>query len=198
MLLASWIENIFTPLSDLSFYFVLAVTGTLLFTIRLALMMFGIDGAGDFDTDMDADGMGGLEAHGDFSLFSMFSILSFMMGAGWLGLAARLDWGLGPVPAAIYAGLFGFGLMFMSSFAIFQMRKLTQTSRYDPKSAIGKTGSVYMRIPASGSGRGQVQLSGGGRRRTVEAITQGAEIESFVTVKIVDVRDDGVLVVERV
>lgn len=197
MLLASWIQDLFTTFSDKTFYFSMAATGTILFSIRLALMMFfGLDGSADFDTDIDADG-GGVEAHGgDFSLFSMVSILSFMMGAGWLGLAARMDWGLGPVQSAIYAGLFGFALMMMSSAALWQMRKLNAPGGYDIREALGKTASVYMRIPPKGEGRGQVRMNVDGRRTVVDAVSNGDGIDSFTSVKVIDIRDDDVLVVE--
>ena len=196
MLLASWIQDLFTTFSDKTFYFSMAAVGTILFSLRLAIMLFfGLDDGSDFDTDVDADG--GIEAHGgDFSLFSMVSILSFMMGAGWLGLAARMDWGLGPVRSAIYAGLFGFALMMMSSTALWQMRKLNAPGKYDIREALGKTASVYMRIPAKGEGRGQVQMNVDGRRTVVDAVSTGDSIDSFTAVKVMDIRDDGVLVVE--
>lgn len=200
MPLASWIQDLFTPFTDATFYFVMAAVGTVFFSIRLALMLFvGIDDGGDFDVDADADaGGGGIEGHGvDFSLFSMISILSFMMGAGWLGLAARLDWGVGPVLAAVYAGSFGFSLMLLSSLALWQMRKLSQPTIIDMTEAIGRTGTVYMRIPGSEEGgRGKVKITVGGRQREVDAVSRGAEIASFTAVRVVEMRDDGTYVVE--
>ena len=96
-ILASWIDDLFSTFSDATLYFSMAAIGTLLFSIRILMMLFfGFDDGGDFDVDADLDG--GFEGHfGDFSLFSMVSILAFMMGAGWLGLACRLEWGVGPV-----------------------------------------------------------------------------------------------------
>lgn len=197
MVVAVWFEDLFSTFTDATFYFVLAAVGTALFTIRLALMLFtGFDGSSDFDHDMGTDG--GLEAHGgDFSLFSMISILSFMMGAGWLGLAARLDWKLGPVPAALYASLFGFALMALCSLALWQMRKLSQPSSWSPKHAQGHVGTAYLRIPAGGQGRGQVQVVVDGTSRTLDAVTEGDAIESFASVRVKGVREDGVLIVER-
>lgn len=134
---------------------------------------------------------------GDFSLFSMVSVLSFMMGAGWLGLACRLEWGVGPVLSALYAALFGFGLMTMSSFALFQMRKLNEPGGYDVRTCLGKIGRVYLKIPAKGKGRGQVQITVDGRQKVLEAISTSEEIESFASVKILEIQGDETLVVER-
>ncbi len=78
--------------SDAAAYFVMAIVGTSLFLLRLALSFFGMDG--DTDGALDADG--GTDAA--FSLFSVLSILAFFMGAGWMGLACRVDWGRSPVP----------------------------------------------------------------------------------------------------
>lgn len=194
MPLANWIDELFVTVSDSTFYFLMAVTGTVLFTLRMLLMFFGgIDDGGDFDVDS-----GGLEAHGgDFSLFSLFSILSFMMGAGWMGLSARLNWGMGSLPAALLAFGFGFGLMLFSSWGMWQMRKMSQPTVWNPRSAIGATGTVYMRIPAEKEGRGKVQVTVGGSRRTLHAVSTSGAIESFKAVKIKDVRDDGTLIVEE-
>ena len=198
LILASWIDDIFSTFSDATLYFSMAVVGTLLFSIRIILMMFfGLDDGGDFDLDVDMD-TGGFDGHaGDFSLFSMVSVLSFMMGAGWLGLACRLEWGVGPVMSAIYAALFGFGLMLMSSMALWQMRKLNDPGGYDVNTCIGKTGRVYLTIPAKGSGRGQVQMTVDGRQKVMEAVSTGEEIESFATIRVVSIQGEETLVVER-
>ncbi len=195
MYLAGWIEDLFSTFSDATFYFMMAAVGSLLFSVRLGLMLFGgADGISDHDLHADA----GLEGHGgDFSLFSMISVLSFMMGTGWLGLAARLDWHLGALLTAIYASIFGFGLMSLSSFCLWQMRKLSKPGRWDVQHAVGHIGTVYMRIPAHGHGRGQVEISVDGTRRVIEAVTPGEPIESFVSVKVLSVQDDGALVVDR-
>jgi len=198
LFLASWIDDIFSTFSDATLYFCMAAVGTLLFSIRIFMMLFfGLDSGGDFDVDVDVDA-GGFEGHmGDFSLFSMVSVLSFMMGAGWLGLACRLDWGVGPVLSAIYAALFGFGLMLMSSFALWQMRKLSAPGGYDVRTTVGQTGRVYLKVPAKGQGRGQVQATVEGRQKVLEAVSTGEEIESFATVRIVAIEGTETLVVER-
>lgn len=195
MPLATWLDDVFVTFSDTTFYFLMAATGTALFVLRMALMLFtGLDdGGGDFDVDD-----GGIEAHGgDFSLFSLFSILSFMMGAGWMGLSARLNWNLGSFPAALLAFGFGFTLMLFSSWGMWQMRKMSQPTRWNPQGAVGTTGTVYMRIPEAKEGRGKVQVSVGGSRRTLDAVSSSGAIESFKAVRVTAVRDDGTLVVEE-
>ena len=183
------------PTPDSVVYFFMGATGTLLFVVRLAMMLlFGGDDAGDFDMDADGD----IVAHGGgFTLFSMLSILSFTMGAGWLGLACRMEWGLGPFVSALCAAGFGFALMLFSSFGMYQMRKLNEEGGYNLRHCIGHIGQVYLKVPQKGEGRGQVQITVDGRRKVLPAVSTGEQIESFVAVKVVEVQEQHVLIVER-
>ena len=186
----------FGNLSDVTFYFLMAAIGTLLFLLRLVLTIFaGVDGDVDFDGDIE----GGLEAHGaDFSLFSLLSIVSFIMGAGWMGLACRVQWGMGSMPTFFAACGFGLFLMLISSFGMWQMRRMNVAGGYDPKNAVGRTARVYLRIPAKGEGQGQVQVDLDGSQRVMHAVSKGPAIESFATVTILDVRDGETFIVEPV
>jgi hypothetical protein len=193
---AAFYDHLFETFSDATVYFVMAGVGTVLFLLRLVLMLIGLDGDHDFDSDMAESGV--LAHGGEFSLFSMLSILSFMMGAGWLGLAMRLEWGVGPVVTALTASAFGFFLMLLSSAGIWQMKKFNEPGRYDVKEAIGRIGQVYLRIPARRSGRGQVRITVSGRQKILAAITEDERpIESFTDVRAVGVQEDETLIVER-
>lgn len=170
-------------------YAFMAVVGSLLFTIRLGLsLLLGMDGDADFDTDDLAHG-------GGFALFSVLSVISFFMGAGWAGLAAQLEWGLGNGASALVAGGFGSALMLLSSTLMFAAIKLTHEVSYDVNTGIGKTATVYLTIPAKGKGTGQVTLSISGRSKTLPAVSTGDKLQAFSTVVVESVRDDGVLVV---
>ncbi|MEM1107639.1 MAG: hypothetical protein AAGH99_03010 [Planctomycetota bacterium] len=172
---------------DAVIYAGLAMAGTLLFLLRLGLsLLFGF-GETDFDVE-DLD-------HGGFPLISILSITSFFMGAGWMGLIARVDWGLEPVPSSFAAGGFGFLCMLLSASLMFGARKLTQDVTYDVKTAVGRTGQVYMSIPAKGKGAGQVRVSVSGRSMIVAAISAGPAFEAFTDITVVDARDDQTLVV---
>ncbi|MEM1098292.1 MAG: hypothetical protein AAGH92_05835, partial [Planctomycetota bacterium] len=73
---------------DALVYAILAAAGTALFVLRLGLMLvLGIDGDADIDVSDVGDGAG-------FSIFSILSVTAFLMGAGWMGLVARVDWEL--------------------------------------------------------------------------------------------------------
>lgn len=172
---------------DAVVYAVLALAGTMLFLLRLTLTLaFGF-GETDFDVE-DLD-------HSGFPLISILSLTSFFMGAGWMGLVARVDWGLEPVPASFASGGFGFFCMLLSASLMFGARKLTQDVTYHVDTAIGRTGQVYMSIPAKGEGAGQVRVSVSGRSMIVAAVSAGPALEAFADITVLEARDDQTLVV---
>jgi hypothetical protein len=172
---------------DAVVYVVMAFGGTLLFLIRLGFSYFGGDG-GDFDVGADVDG------DSSFSFLSVLSILGFFMGAGWMGLACRLDWGLGRFMSALIAAGFGFAMMMAASAMSYYARRLDQTIEYDLRTAIGRTGRVYLTIPEKGQGHGQVEVTVSGRKKIIRAVSAGPRLEAFTDVTIVEARDDETLI----
>ena len=179
---------------DATIYLFLAVTATLLFLVRMGLQFF----FGDVDTDLD----GAVEAHmdstGAFELFSLLSVLAFFMGVGWMGLACRVNWGLGSAVSAVSATAFGLSLMGLSAGLMYAVRQMTHEGRYDVKTAIGQTAKVYLTIPARGRGQGQVEVKVSGRHKVMPAISTNEEIPAFSRVTIVDVVGDETYVVKPV
>ena len=174
---------------DTAVYAGMALLGTALFALRMVLMfVMGIDFDGDIDFEDIEHGTG-------FSLFSLQSIIGFFMGAGWAGLAARLEWGLDTPLSALIAGGFGVVLMVLSAAMMFAALKLKHEVHYEMDDAAGKIGTAYVTIPEKGSGTGQVRVTISGRQMTVDAVSSGEKIEAFSTVRVDQVRDDKVLVV---
>jgi len=170
-------------------YSVMAVVGTVFFLGRLGLSMIGGDGDVDGDTD-------GFDTDASFSLFSVLSILAFFMGAGWVGLACRLDWELGSLLSSVLAAGFGFAMMMAASGLMYALRRLNTSIEVDLTTAIGKTGRVYLTIPAHGEGHGQIEISVSGRKKILDAASTGPEIAAFADVKVIEIRDDEMLIVE--
>lgn len=176
---------------DAVVYAAIALAGTALFVLRLGASL--LLGVGDTDFDMEA-----LEHGGGFPLISLLSITAFFMGAGWMGLIARVDWGLSPGAASAAAGGFGFLCMLLSASLMFGARRLTQDVTYDVKTAIGRTAQVYMAIPAKGEGAGQVRVSVSGRSMIISAISTGPPLAAFSDVTVSEARDDQTLVVQPI
>jgi len=192
-ILDSLVEEFFAEFTDSTVYFTMAMVGTLFFLLRMFTLLFGGADGGDFDLD-HSDGVEG--HHGGFSFFSLLSILSFLMGAGWLGLACRREWGLTAPLSALCASGFGFLLMTISSVGIYQMRKMNQAGSYDVKTCVGSIGRIYLKVPAKGQGRGQIEITVDGRRKVLPAISASTEIASFAAARVVGVQEDETLIVE--
>jgi hypothetical protein len=177
---------------DVVAYLVMALIGTVFFLLRLLLALFFGDGGGDVDGDLADVG----SADSTFSMFSLLSILAFFMGAGWMGLTCRVDWGLNSAVSALVATGFGVALMLMASGLMAFTRKLNQVVEYDLGTAVGRIASVYMSIPERGEGRGKIKVTVSGRLKMMDAISSGPPIGEFKSVRVVSVRDDGTFVVE--
>jgi membrane protein implicated in regulation of membrane protease activity len=200
-----------------------AVLGGALFIVRVALFFIGHAG-GDtdtsFDTDADvhvelgADADGGdLDVHGEtfghdvvhhgggesdasFKLLTFQGITAFLMMFGLVGLAMHLDSGSGE-PLAILAG-FAAGMLALFVVAkLFAFMKGMQSSgTVDVRNAIGQQGSVYLTIPAGGTG--EVQVAVQERLRIYEAkADSGEEIRTGQNVRVVNVMGGNILVVQK-
>ncbi len=177
--------------ADVVVYLVLAGIGSLLFLIRLGLAFFGGPDS-DFDTDLES----GVDTDVSFSLFSLLSILAFFMGAGWMGLACRLDWSMGSMAAALCSAGFGVVMMLSASGLAYLTRRLNRQVDYDIQTAVGRTAQVYLPIPEKGRGTGQVRVSISGRSKIVTARSSGVAIAAFTDVRVLAVDDAEVLTVE--
>ncbi|MDR1908123.1 MAG: hypothetical protein LBQ43_04680 [Holosporales bacterium] len=168
------------------FYLVIASVSTVLFMLKLVFMAFF-----DFDSDVDVDA-----ADDSFTFFSIQSILAFLMGFGWVGLAGLKEWTLSPTLTAAAAMAAGGGVMFLSVWLMFQVKKLDHTPKVDLNLAMGKSCSTYTRFAPNGSG--QIRLELNGKVSIFNAINATAEpINSFETVKVVLVKDDTLYVGEE-
>ncbi len=196
------------------YYLFVALAGSLLFIVQLVLMIVtgagseaaGVEADGAFDgIDVDVD-MTGAEAidandasHVDstaaFKLFSIQSIFAFLMGFGWMGLACRIEWGLTGFSSFLASMAFGVFAMLLSAYLNFQLKKLSGSSIYDVRTSVGQIGTVYLKIPAKGMGQGQVEVSVSGSKRILKASSNGGEISSFTTVEVIDIHNDGAVVV---
>ena len=186
---------------DAVVYFAIGALATILFVLRLSLMLFGVDDgdadivSGELFDGTDADHLGSEAA---FNLFSLLSIMAFFMGVGWMGLTARLTWELGSTASVVVSVGSGIGMMLLASSLMWYVKRLEHVVKYDVKTCIGKTGRAYMTIPAGGKNGGQVEVNVSGRRKILNAKTTGEEIAAFSSVKVVEVGDDETLVVEAI
>ena len=175
-----------------------AALGTIFFVFRLVLMLIGgHDGLG---IEVDHGGAGDLH-HGDpgdaFKLLSVQSIAAFLMGFGWggVGAARGTDWPP-TVTAAVAVGC-GIAMVWLLGLLLKAMVDLQSSGNITIDSALGVEGDVYVTIPASGQGRGQVKLIIDGRQRIYTAVSDGAALNSQSRARVTRVNDDNTVTVTQ-
>jgi len=153
------------------FYWYVAIGASVIFIIQTIMTFVGADS----DTGIDADFDGNLDGGGaPFQLFSLRNLVNFLLGFGWAGVSLYNTIGnkviLGIVAVAV-------GLLFIAMFFVVMraLLKLSEDNTFKLEDAIGKTGDVYMTIPAGKSGKGKVFISVKGSTHELSAITSGKE-----------------------
>lgn len=178
------------------FFYAIALVATFVLLLQMVMMIAGMNGGGDLDADTDFDSDGG--HHGDFGIFSIRTIVAFLVGFGWIGVMS-LESGVGLFLALIFAGLAGFVLMIVIYWLMKSLSKLKSDGTLNYTNAIGEVGTVYLPIPPRREGAGQVEVMIQGRMVIAPAFTSGAErIGNQAKVRIIDVLGDNSLVVQPV
>ncbi len=187
--------ELFRTVTQETVYLVVAGTSTVLFGLKLLASLFlgGHDDGGSADT---GDTGHHLDSGASFTLLTTQSILAFMMGIGWMGLAARSEFGFGSFLALLIGSGFGAVMMVLAAALAYSTKRLNQEKTFDLKLAVGARGKVYLTIPERGTGTGQVQIAVQGRLRTLPAHSVDSPIASFTPVVVVSVQNDGSLLVK--
>lgn len=190
-------KEVFVNLSGLETVFLAcALAGSLLFAIRLVLQFLG--GGGEVHTEISTDHTDTDYSDSDvsFKLLTIQGLTAFFMMFGMVGFAllrgSKTNEGLA-VAAALAAGLATVWLIGK----IFDLIKGLQSSgTIENKNAVGEKGTVYLTIPAGGTGKVQVIVKG--RMRVFDAVSDSLEaIKTGSRIKVLDV-NDAILVVEKI
>lgn len=221
--MAEWWDSLDVLLRVL--YCIAVPTGIiLLFQIILTMIGFGQGGAGvnpddlsgfdsagdgmDFDIDVSADasadtgssGVGDGGNPGDFGalhLFTLEGIMAFLTVFSWTAIIAYRSGAEGTV-AILIGAVLGVVAMYGVAKIIQLTARLAHNGTLRIRNALGQTATVYLTIPGQGTGQGKVNLTVQERFIEASAITDSADsIPTGMLVRVVDVRADDVLVVER-
>ncbi len=160
----------------LQIFRVVAAVGLIMAILQVILRLLGADSDVDIDTDADADG----------HVISWTTLAGFALGFGTTG-ALMVGSGYS-VPAASSGGV-ATGLVIATGF-YFLMRgfnRLKEDNTFRIENTVGKTATVYVRIPARQSG-GQVQVVAQSRMMTLAALCD-SEVATGGKVKVIEVID---------
>ena len=175
------------------FWYIALITSAI-FLIQTILTFVGSDSSDGVNADFD----GNLDhADAPFQLFSLRNLINFLLGFGWTGVAFYET-----IPnkmiLVILALVVGVAFVFIFFLLIFQILKLTEDNTFNIQNLVGKSGEVYLTIPAQMSGKGKVQISLNGSTHELQAMTHSEiPLPSSNMVKVVEI-SDGILIVAAV
>ncbi len=175
------IENIF---------WTLAVFSTVLYILKL--LVFLVVG-GDMEVDANFDSI--TEVETSFTFFSVQSILAFLMGFGWCGISAIMQFSVSTQIALVIALFCGFLCMYISALLMFGIKKLNKKVVVDINELVGKEGKAYTAIEPNSLG--QIEISLNNKLTILAAVNVSEEkIEAFAPVKVEKVEDKKIYVVK--
>jgi membrane protein implicated in regulation of membrane protease activity len=164
-----------------AFFWGTAIIATLLLLFKLFL--------GDIFDDLSE------ATEGEF--LSLNAVLVALKAMGWIGvicLQLTQFSRLAVVAVALGSGALTF---VAATLLVKRMKRLESDGTLVLSNAVGLVGTVYLTIPASGEGRGQVQIDVQGRRATVDAQTTGPVLPTGDKVFVYDVEGSTLLVVHE-
>lgn len=183
----------------------ITLTATLIFIIQSIMTFMGLGDSGadaDFDVpddvgaDIAHDGTG-LEADPGMNLLTFRNFVNFFLGFGWSAILLR-DSISSNALLYLISGLVGIALVAAVMWMFKWLYGMQQSGNIDlNKSAVGCQGQTYLTIPGERSGTGKVQITIQGAVREYEAITDGDAIKTGTPIKVMEVINNTILLVEE-
>jgi len=156
---------------------------------------FSVDGGVDADVadDMNMDDV--VESSQAFKILSLRSIVTFFTLFSW-GSALYTADGASTVRAMGISSIWGIAGMLAIAGIFYGMGKLTETGTKDVASCEGKTGTVYLDIPAGGSGEIKINVSGAIEHVRAQSLNREA-LSAGTQVRVVKVVGQTLVEVEK-
>jgi len=197
-------------------FYCIAIPSTLVLLIQTILLFLGLDddgaddisGGGDIDVSSDVDGDGIFDADGtevpedisglaDLKIFTLRGIIAFFVVFGWVGVSMdSMDISYYvTIPVSLVCGIL---MMVAIAFMMRAVMRLRNDGNIENRNAVGKSGTVYLTIPASRGGEGKVQVMIQGSYVERNAVTDEAEpIPTGSEIVVIGVSGNSNLVVKR-
>ncbi|MBU0680301.1 MAG: hypothetical protein KKD73_02655 [Proteobacteria bacterium] len=175
------------------FFLICAIIGGFFVLFKLVMQFIGGDAdtdgglSGDLDTEHVDSDVG-------FRLLSMHGLSAFFMMFGLVGLAFYRQSQVGVIISIVGALTAGMLAVWVIGKLFQGATRLQSSGTLKTADAVGSTGTVYLTIPAKGTG--MVSLNFRNRLREFDATERnGAEVATGTPVRVVDVKAN-ILVVE--
>jgi membrane protein implicated in regulation of membrane protease activity len=159
----------------------------------------GHDGAGHTGHDAHADDGHSHDQHvGSNWLFGVITFRTILAALAFFGLAglAGVTSELGPLPTFVAAAAAGVAAMYGVHALMQGLHRLNEDPTARIQSSVGRTGSVYLRVPGGRAGSGKVTVIVQGQSLEVLAMTPHEAIPTGARVRVVGVLDRETVEVE--
>lgn len=190
LFIGDWFRELTTPLQV---FWGISITFSVLFVIQFVVSLFGFDFDADVEAEVGGDVGTGMDA--DFSAFSVRSIIAFFTFFGWTGVLL-LNAGKSITSVLVGSGLSGLAAMFLVAYLLYLFSKFNQSGTIDIEQTLFEKGEVYLKIPPGKNGMGKVHIRIGNNIKELRAITEGASIPTGSRIRVIEVLDDNLLLVE--
>lgn len=188
-------QDWFTALSTFEkVYWIIALIGSVIFIIVMAMTLLGgdVEDLGDVDADIDGDtGIG-------FQFLSFKNLVGFFTIFGWSGIACISEGMSQGITIAVSVGC-GILMMTLMAALFYYLSKLTSSGNLKLKNALNQIGEVYITIGANRSTIGKIQIKVQGSLREIDALSdESEELKQGAVVKVTEVTSNGILIVKKV
>jgi len=176
---------------------VITLSASLVFVIQSVMTFLGADVDGGIDIDSSADFDASSHSGSDMGLLTFRNFVNFFLGFGWSAILLRS--GIESVPVLlIISVIVGIGLVFAVMMLFKWLSGMQQSGNIDVfTSASGCQGKVYLTIPGERAGEGKVQISISNAVREYAAVTDGPELRTGASVRVVEAVSPSLLLVEE-
>lgn len=172
-------------------FWFLAIPATVVFLIQTVLTVVGAS-LDHTDADLNHDTMG----DGQFPIFTIRNLVVFFMMFGWMGIALIRQFHAGVTVVVLVSFAVGVAMMLIVSLMFWGIAKLTSSGNVIVDNAIiGFEAKVYLKIPAATAGNGKVTLVVQGVMKELAAYSKEGEIPTGTIVKILELKNDGSVIV---
>ena len=176
------------------------LTATLIFIIQTVMTFLGADAdSTDFDMDVDTsmDGSDLSNIDSGANLYTFRNFVNFFLGFGWTAIILQPSVKSTAV-LVIISVLVGIALVALVMYMFKWLYSMQQSGNINVyKSAVGCQGKCYLRIPGERAGEGKVQITIQGAVREYNAVTDGDDIKTGASVKVLEAVDANTLLVEE-
>jgi hypothetical protein len=176
-----------------------AIATSIIFVIQMIMTFVGMDSDSGMDGGIDGDvADGNFDGDGiPFQLFTFRNFINFFLAFSWTGIVFY-DAIESRALLSLFAALMGLILVGLVMLMFYLLSRTVQSGNIDIKKAIGLTAVVYIPIASEQSRAGKVQINIQQAVREYDAMTNGEEIATGRIVRILDVLEGNILLVEQI